>query len=92
MSGFNPTTLIVFLSIIQTAGVASACLVRWGSGMRTPGLFYALFYGLLSLAGVANVMALAVNTSFWLLSSVLLAIMVLMATVDLGGSRQATIS
>lgn len=92
MSGLNPTTLIVFLSIVQTAGVASACLARWGAVTRSPGLFYALFYGLLSLAGVANVMALAVNTTLWLLSSVLLAIMVLMATLDLGGSRRATVS
>jgi hypothetical protein len=92
MSTFDPTTLVVLLSIIQTAGVASACLARWGTATRSPGLLYAMFYGLLSLAGVANVMALAVNTTFWLLSSVLLAIMVLMATLDLGGSRRATVS
>ena len=55
-------------------------------------MLYAMFYGLLSLAGIANVMALAVNTTFWLLSSVLLALMVLTATLDLGGSRRATVS
>jgi hypothetical protein len=88
----DPKTLIVLLALIQTAGIGSACLARWAAVSRTPGIFYAFFYGLLALAGVANVAALAVNTTFWLLSSFLLALMVLTATLDLGGSRRATVS
>ncbi len=88
----DPKTFVVLLAIIQAAGVGSACLVRCAAAMRSPGIFYAVFYGLLALAGMANVAALAVNTTFWLLSSVLLAVMVLTATLDLGGSRRATVS
>lgn len=92
MWNFDPKTVIWLLATIQTAGIASACLARWAAATRTPGVFYAMFYGLLGLAGVANVLALALNTTFWLLSSFLLALMVLTATLDLGGSRRATVS
>ena len=92
MSNLDPKTVIWLLAIVQTAGIASACLARSSVAIRTPGVFYTLFYGLLALAGLANVLALTVSTTFWLLSSVLLALMVLTATLDLGGSRRVTVS
>lgn len=92
MWNLDPKTLIWLLALVQTAGIGSACLARWAAATRTPGVYYTVFYGLLALAGLANVLALAVNTTFWLLSSFLLAVMVLTATLDLGGSRRATVS
>jgi hypothetical protein len=88
----DPQTFVILLSLVQAAGIVSAAFARWGAESRTPGFYYGIFYGLLALAGVANVMSLAVSATFWLLSSVLLALMVLTATLDLGGSRRATVS
>jgi hypothetical protein len=92
ISNLDPKTVIWLLAIVQAAGVASACVARTAAATRASGLIYVLFYGLLGLAGLINVLALAINATFWLVSSFLLALMVLTATVDLGTSRRATAS
>jgi hypothetical protein len=91
MWNLDPKTLIALFAIIQTAGMGSAYLARSGAASRVPQFYYSAFYALLALAGVANVVSLAVNSSLWLISSVVLAMMVLTATLDVGSSR-ATVS
>jgi hypothetical protein len=65
----DPQTFVILLSLVQAAGIVSAAFARWGAESRAPGFYYGIFYGLLALAGVANVMSLAVSATFWFLNN-----------------------
>lgn len=87
MWNLDPKTLIALFAIVQTAGIAAAYLARRCAASRLPHFYYNAFYAVLALAGIANVVSLAVNPTLWLISSALLAAMVLTATLDVGSSR-----
>ena len=92
MPKFDPQTLVWLLMVIQTAGLAAAWLVRWSAETRTPGILHGMFYTLFCMAGVVNVLSLTVSATLWLVSSAMLAVMLLSATLDLGHTHRATVS
>ena len=70
------------LAIIQTAGLLSACLARLGEGSTRQAGCQWLFFGCLSLVGLATMVALAVGPGACLASGTTLTVMVLTATWD----------
>ena len=92
MPKFDPQMLVWLLMVIQTAGLAAAWLVRWAAETRTPGILHGMFYALFCMAGVINVLSLTVSATLWLVSSTMLAVMLLSATLDLGHTHRATVS
>jgi hypothetical protein len=86
MQTFNPTTLIYVLAIIQTIGLASACLARMGEGSIRQASCQRLFLGCLAMVGVSTMLALHVGPGACIGSGATLAVMVLTATWDFGGA------
>ncbi len=89
MNGINPSTVLWLFVAAQLLGVSSAWLARLSEGRRHQVLCQWMFFGVLPLVGVANMVALAVGPGYWLACSATLAFMVLTVTCDFRGSRAA---
>lgn len=87
MNGINPSTVLWLFVAAQLLGVSSAWLARLSEGRRHQVLCQWMFFGVLPLVGVANMVALAVGPGYWLACSATLAFMVLTVTCDFRGSR-----
>lgn len=89
MNGMRIDELTGLLLVVQAAGLVTAFLARTGGSGRFASSCYVLYFGFLALMGLATAVALAVSPHVWLLASIGLAAMILVATVDFGHSRQA---
>lgn len=84
MFATNLEWAIYGLAVIQAAGLLSACAARLGEGSVRQACCQWLFFGCLSLVGLATMVALAVGPEACLASGTTLAVMVLTATWDFG--------
>ncbi|HLA83641.1 MAG TPA: hypothetical protein VJL29_02520 [Thermoguttaceae bacterium] len=74
---------------IQILGLASACLARFSEGCSCQRLFQGLFFLFLTLVAGSAVVALRFGPDCWLKSGGVLAVMAVVATIQLGRSREA---
>lgn len=91
MNGFDSTALLWILGIAHVFGVISACATRLSEGSSRQAIAHLFFLGMLPLVGLATVMAFTVGLGWWLISSAILACMILTATWDLRDSRPSAI-
>ncbi len=78
------STAIWPLAALQFAGLLSAGMTRFYEGSRRASSCRWCFFVCLSLVGLATMMAMSVSPSLCLFSGTVLAVMVLMATWDVG--------
>jgi hypothetical protein len=74
---------------VQILGILSACLARFSEGCGCQKFFQCVFFVLLTLVGGSAVVSLRFEPGCWLTSGTILAVMVVVATYQLGRSRKA---
>ncbi|HEV3005509.1 MAG TPA: hypothetical protein VGX78_13680 [Pirellulales bacterium] len=78
--------LIYGLVAVQAIGLAAACLTRIGERSARQASYHRIFWGCLSLAGLATFISMLVGPGTCLASGATLALMLLTATWDFGGA------
>lgn len=84
MQSLDPTSVWWIVAVVQTVGIATACLTRLSEGSLGERTCQRVFLGSLSLTGLATLGSLVLGPGACVASGTTLAVMVLTATWDVG--------
>jgi hypothetical protein len=91
MSHFEASAVCWLFGALQVLGLTSAWAARLSERSRRQASCQRLFFGCLALIGGATIISLILGPVCWLTCGITLSLMVLTATCDFSGSRQATL-
>ncbi len=89
MNGFEISAPLWLFIAAQILGVFTAWLARLSEGSACQAMGQLAFFAMLSLMGMATIVAMGVGPGLWLACSATLAFMVLTVTCDFRASRDA---
>jgi len=83
-----PSTMIVdhlwFVIFAQVAGLLSAAMTRASEGTKNQTSYQAVFLGAMLIVGLITIFGLQLGPGYWMISGTTLAVMLLMATCEVG--------